>query len=65
MPHIKFTDSTLKSLSAAKTTWFTDPSCKSSKAFSQNIGHTSVITTISAYCPISTERQAELIRKKT
>lgn len=28
MPHIKFTDSTLKSLSAAKTTWFTDPSCK-------------------------------------
>lgn len=28
MPHIKFTDSTLKTLSADKTTWFTDPSCK-------------------------------------
>jgi integrase len=28
MPHIKFTDSTLKSLTASKTTWFTDPSCK-------------------------------------
>jgi len=28
MPHIKFTDSTLKSLFATKTTWFTDPSCK-------------------------------------
>jgi hypothetical protein len=28
MPHIKFTDSKLKPLSADKTTWFTDPSCK-------------------------------------
>lgn len=28
MPHIKFTDSTLKTLTANKTTWFTDPSCK-------------------------------------
>lgn len=28
MPHIKFTDSTLKALSTDKTTWFTDPSCK-------------------------------------
>lgn len=28
MPQIKFTDSTLKSLSTTKTTWFSDPSCK-------------------------------------
>ncbi|MEP4194611.1 MAG: tyrosine-type recombinase/integrase [Aliishimia sp.] len=28
MPHIKFTDSTLKVLVVDKTTWFTDPSCK-------------------------------------
>lgn len=35
------------------------------KAFSQNIGHTNVITTVSAYCPVSIERQAELIKKKT
>ena len=28
MPHIKFTDSTLKKLSATKTTWFTDPTVK-------------------------------------
>ena len=34
------------------------------KAFSQNIGHTSVVTTVSAYCPVSIERQAELIKKK-
>lgn len=32
------------------------------KAWSQNLGHDSVITTISAYCPVSSERQAELIR---
>jgi len=32
------------------------------KAFSQNIGHSSVVTTISAYCPVSIERQAELIK---
>ena len=36
---------------------------ESFKAFSQNIGHTSVITTVSAYCPVSTERQGELIKK--
>ena len=32
------------------------------KAFSQNIGHTSVVTTISAYCPVSLEQQRKLIR---
>lgn len=32
------------------------------KAWSQNLGHDSVVTTISAYCPVSNERQAELIR---
>jgi integrase/recombinase XerC len=32
------------------------------KAFSQNIGHSNVITTVSAYCPVSIERQAELIK---
>lgn len=32
------------------------------KAWSQNLGHDSVVTTISAYCPVSDERQAELIR---
>lgn len=35
------------------------------KAFSQNIGHTNVITTVSAYCPVSIERQAELIKRKS
>lgn len=38
------------------------PTREGFKAFSQNIGHTSVVTTISAYCPISIERQAELIK---
>lgn len=38
------------------------PSREAFKAFSQNIGHTSVITTVSAYCPVSTERQGELIK---
>lgn len=33
------------------------------KAFSQNIGHESVVTTVSAYCPVSTERQGELIKE--
>ena len=33
------------------------------KAWSQNLGHDSVVTTISAYCPVSKERQAELIRE--
>ena len=32
------------------------------KAWSLNLGHDSVVTTISAYCPVSSERQAELIR---
>ena len=40
------------------------PSREAFKAFSQNIGHSSVVTSISAYCPVSTERQAELIKKK-
>lgn len=39
------------------------PTREAFKAFSQNIGHTSVVTTISAYCPVSTERQAELIKR--
>ncbi|MCI2399131.1 tyrosine-type recombinase/integrase [Aliiroseovarius subalbicans] len=38
------------------------PTREAFKAFSQNIGHTSVITTVSAYCPVSVERQAELIK---
>lgn len=38
------------------------PSREAFKAFSQNIGHSSVITTISAYCPISTEQQGALIK---
>lgn len=32
------------------------------KAWSLNLGHDSVVTTISAYCPVSKERQAELIK---
>lgn len=39
------------------------PTREAFKAFSQNIGHSSVITTISAYCPVSIERQADLIKK--
>jgi integrase/recombinase XerD len=39
------------------------PTREAFKAFSQNIGHSSEITTVSAYCPVSTERQAELIKK--
>ena len=38
------------------------PTREAFKAFSQNIGHDSVVTTVSAYCPVSPERQAELIR---
>ncbi len=34
------------------------------KAFSQNIGHSSVVTTASAYMPVSIERQAEIVLKK-
>lgn len=40
------------------------PTRQAFKAFSQNIGHSSVITSVSAYCPISIEEQSELIRKK-
>lgn len=32
------------------------------KAFSQNIGHKSVVTTVGAYLPVSHERQAQIIR---
>lgn len=32
------------------------------KAWSQNLGHDSVVTTISSYCPVSNERQAELVK---
>lgn len=39
------------------------PTREAFKAFSQNIGHSNVVTTISAYCPVSLERQAELIRR--
>lgn len=35
------------------------------KAFSLNIGHDSVVTTVSAYCHVTQERQAELIRTDT
>lgn len=38
------------------------PSREAFKAFSQNIGHESVVTTVSAYYPVSEERQAELIK---
>ncbi|WP_341861806.1 site-specific integrase [Gymnodinialimonas sp. 57CJ19] len=41
------------------------PTREGFKAFSQNIGHSSVVTTISAYCPVSTERQAELLKQPT
>ncbi len=40
------------------------PTREAFKAFSQNIGHSNVITTISAYCSVSIDRQAELIKKK-
>jgi len=39
------------------------PTREAFKAFSQNIGHSHVVTTVSAYCPVSIERQAELIRR--
>lgn len=32
------------------------------KAFSQNLGHESVVTTVGSYCPVDEERQGELIR---
>jgi len=32
------------------------------KAWSMNLGHENIATTLSAYCPVSTARQAELIR---
>lgn len=35
---------------------------ESFKAFSQNLGHESVVTTVGSYCPVDDERQGELIR---
>ena len=35
------------------------------KAWSLNLGHESIATTLSAYCPVSQSRQAELIRGMT
>jgi hypothetical protein len=32
------------------------------KAFSQNIGHDNILTTLCSYGPVSPERQAEIIR---
>ncbi|MEO0923293.1 MAG: site-specific integrase [Pseudomonadota bacterium] len=40
------------------------PTIEEFKAFSLNIGHSSVVTTASAYCHVSLERQAEIIKKK-
>lgn len=40
------------------------PTREGFKAFSQNIGHESVVTTISAYYKVSLERQAELIKRQ-
>lgn len=40
----------------------TYPTREAFKAFSQNIGHSSVVTTISAYYPVSLERQGELVK---
>ncbi|MEP4194616.1 MAG: tyrosine-type recombinase/integrase [Aliishimia sp.] len=40
------------------------PTIEGFKAFSQNIGHSSVVTTVSAYMPVSVERQGELIKKR-
>lgn len=40
------------------------PTREGFKAFSQNIGHSSVVTSVSAYCPVSIERQAELLKKR-
>ncbi|EFL88045.1 tyrosine recombinase XerC [Ahrensia sp. R2A130] len=44
---------------------FGDKHCKdreSFKAWSVNIGHTSVVTSVGSYMPVSPERQAEIIR---
>ncbi|WP_255449527.1 hypothetical protein [Shimia ponticola] len=38
------------------------PTLECFKAFSQNIGHSNVVTTVSAYMPVSVERQGELIK---
>ncbi len=38
------------------------PTREAFKASSQNIGHSNAVTTISAYCPVSLERQVELIK---
>jgi hypothetical protein len=50
----------------ARATWAETfyPTRDAFKAVLQNIGHTSVITTKSAYCPVSTAPQADLIRKR-
>jgi len=37
------------------------PTREAFMAFSQNIGHSSVVTTVSGYCPVSAEGQRELI----
>ncbi|ABG31822.1 integrase [Roseobacter denitrificans] len=52
------------SLRKTLTKWATVqyPTHEAFKAFSQNIGHSNVATTLSAYCPVSTERQGELIK---
>lgn len=38
------------------------PSMEARKAWSQNLGHESLATTVSAYTPVGRERQGELIR---
>lgn len=38
------------------------PTMEARKAWAQNLGHDSLATTVSAYLPVSRERQAELIR---
>lgn len=40
------------------------PTREAFKAFSQNIGHESVVTRVSAYCPVTIERQGELIKNE-
>ena len=45
---------------------FGDQKCQTleaRKAWSQNLGHDSLATTVNAYMPVSRERQAEIIRK--
>ena len=43
-----------------------DAKCQSleaRKAWSQNLGHENLATTVNAYMPVSRERQAEIIRR--